>query len=713
MYKTVTYKDYSKLSENNDIKVIKHGNLVSSILRLDKKVSEQLSNNNEYSNSSWSITKLEIDNFLSYGSGNIIDFTKLGGLTLVPGNNRIGKTSFCVDAILFLLFNKTTRTSKSEEIFNIYSKNDIVKVKGWLSINNQNYIIERIITRKWKKDGSPNCSTKLNFYKELDNGEIENLEGEQRQETDKIIKDIIGNEDDFLMSVLITGDSLMDVIDLKATARGQLLSRYLGLNIFEEKETICKEIYSDWKKTLKSNLYDISQVKQEIEELKEDNIEYDKQYKELDQKLDIIKDKVKNIKEIKDSLLLKLFKIDDNLTKSNPSLFEKKIKDLDKGIKDKKIELKDFKSQISKVKGFYDKEEHEKVRIENGVMLGDIQITNNTIRKIKEDIKNFEDGKICTLCNRPFDKVDHSKEIKELEKQLMVNETLLKKQDLKSGKLIKELEQYEIKREQSEQKDTSTLKRDKTEIEIETLDLKLQKEKDNLESYHKNIDKIKQNEIVNKDIKEVEFKLYQEEEDEKELSSKLRDVDYNIKNNEKQIEENELIVKDINKEEEIRRVFISYLSLVGKNGVSKSILQDLIPKINLELSKLLSDTVDFVPMIEMNLNNMELQLLLKDKDGNTRQLKTGSGFERTICALSIRVILSKVNSLSKPDIIILDEVLGKVSEENLTLMEGFFQKLRTEFSNILLITHNEKIKDIGDSILTIEKHNNISKIIQN
>ena len=62
----------------------------------------------------------------------------------------MGKTVLCIDSLLFLFFNTTTRTSKSEEIFNLYTKDDIVKVKGYIKIDNSNYIIEREIIRKWK-----------------------------------------------------------------------------------------------------------------------------------------------------------------------------------------------------------------------------------------------------------------------------------------------------------------------------------------------------------------------------------------------------------------------------------------------------------------------------------------------------------------------------------------------------------------------------------
>lgn len=710
----VTYKKYKDLFKTYpDVKIIKHSIFVERLFKLDQKVNNLLTNKS-YSNSSWSITKLEIDNFLSYGSNNVIEFDKLNGLTLVPGQNKIGKTCFCVDAILFLLFNTTTKTTKSEEIFNTYSSEDICRVKGWLNINNQKFIIERQIIRKWKKDRTPNCSTELNFYKELNDGTIENLEGEQRQETDKIIKEIIGSEEDFLMSVLITGDSLMDVIELKPTARGQLLNRYLGLNVFEEKEKICKEIYSNWKTTLKSNLYDISILNDEIYKLQEEIKQKEKELKENKEKLSIIEKTIKDTKEIKDSLLSSLHQdIDEQLSKSDPLTIEKKIKDLEKENDDKKNNLEEIKKQINKIQVVYKKEEHEKIIQKERELSPNIKILKNNIERIEKDVKELKEGEVCSKCGQSLKNVDHSKEIKELSIQLELNNSMYEKYNKELSELEQQIKSYQEIKNKIEQRDKLSLTNDRTEIEIESLSIKLQKQNDILKDYHKNIDNINQNNKINDKIRDINFKLHQQETEEKDLVSKLKDIDYSVRNNEKQIEEKILISKEIKKEQEIQKIFITYLSLVGKNGISKSILQNYIPQINQELEKLLSDTVNFTPMIEMNLNNTELMLLLKDENGIIRQLKSGSGFERTICALSIRTILGKINSLSKPDILILDEVLGKVSEENLMMMGEFFQKLRTMFSSILLITHNEKLKDISDNILSIEMVNNISKISQN
>ena len=188
--------------------------------------------------------KVEFDNFLSYGENNEINFTSLPGITVVESTpkNFGGKSTATVDLMLFLFFNKTTKTKTNSEIFNRFSNKDEVKVKGYITIDNEEYVIERISSRKKTKSGDYNVTSKLEFYKVNEDNTIENLTGEQRRETEDFITKAIGTEEDFLSTILTTGYNLEELIESKPTARGQILTKFLGLEILKEKDDICKTI---------------------------------------------------------------------------------------------------------------------------------------------------------------------------------------------------------------------------------------------------------------------------------------------------------------------------------------------------------------------------------------------------------------------------------------------------------------------------------------
>jgi DNA repair exonuclease SbcCD ATPase subunit len=94
----------------------------------------------------------------------------------------------------------------------------------------------------------------------------------------------------------------------------------------------------------------------------------------------------------------------------------------------------------------------------------------------------------------------------------------------------------------------------------------------------------------------------------------------------------------------------------------------------------------------------------------SKNLSSGSGFEKTIASLALRSVLTKISTLPKPNIMIMDEVLGKVANENLDLIGEFFLKIKKYFDNIIIITHNPLIKNWSDNNILIVKEDNVSKI---
>ena len=102
--------------------------------------------------------------------------------------------------------------------------------------------------------------------------------------------------------------------------------------------------------------------------------------------------------------------------------------------------------------------------------------------------------------------------------------------------------------------------------------------------------------------------------------------------------------------------------------------------------------------------------MVDNDTGIEKLLVTGSGFEKTLSSLAIRTVLTKVSCLPRPNITVFDEVLGKVSNENLEQVGIFFSRVKDYFENVFLITHNPLVREWSDNIVTINKENNISNL---
>jgi DNA repair exonuclease SbcCD ATPase subunit len=102
--------------------------------------------------------------------------------------------------------------------------------------------------------------------------------------------------------------------------------------------------------------------------------------------------------------------------------------------------------------------------------------------------------------------------------------------------------------------------------------------------------------------------------------------------------------------------------------------------------------------------------MIDNNTGIEKLMVSGSGYERTIASLALRAVLSKVCSLPKPNIIVMDEVFGKISNENLDMVGEFFNKIKDYFEKILIVTHNPLVSQWANNVIKIKKVDNVSFI---
>ena len=185
-----------------------------------------------------------------------------------------------------------------------------------------------------------------------------------------------------------------------------------------------------------------------------------------------------------------------------------------------------------------------------------------------------------------------------------------------------------------------------------------------------------------------------------------------ITNNKGLIDKNLDIIAKIGEEFKRERIYKVYQEIYGKNGISKMIMKTMMPIINSELQRLLQDSCYFNLEIRISDKN-EVEFVMVDNSTGIEKLMTsGSGYEKTIASLALRSVLSKICSLPKPNVIVMDEVFGKISNDNLEMVYEFFVKIKDYFDKIFVITHNPLISNWADNIVKITKTDNISSVKQ-
>ncbi len=658
----------------------------------------------------WFIKKIHFSNFLSYGPDQTLDFDKCNGITVVESDppNFGGKTVLTVDLLLFLFFNTTTKTQKAEEIFNRFRNDDKVSVRGEVLIDGDEYVISRTVERKMSKAGEWKVKTDLDFVKKLGDGTYQNFVGEQRRETEKFIKNAIGEMDDFLMTILTTASNLEELIDAKPTARGQVLSRFMGLEFLKRKEEAAKEVVSEFTRGMLSNVYNTETLKQEIEESQEVIKTTDEDTEKTTKDLTDVQERLSTGQDFKDGLLnAKHTDIDQELVKLNPLNLKSDITNLE-GEKER-IEGQIKAVVVKEPSSFYHEDQHDAIRKninDKNVEKSHLSIQ---IEGIDSLVKSLEGGIKCEHCgieliNAELNKAKIAQKDELVEKYNKASKELaeLEAQEKAFTQLKKDFEEYE----------KNKLIKEKLEVSLEAQVLKIEKAKDTLKRYEQSQEKIKTNQDIDAKLIKAQMRIDELINQKRELERRITQNGNVVTNAKDKIKKNEDLIEKIKLEFEREKLYKIYLELFGKNGISKIIMKTMMPIINQELQRLLQDSSYFNLEIRINDKNEVEFIMIDNSTGIEKLMSSGSGYERTIASMALRAVLSKICSLPKPNVIVWDEVFGKISNENLELVGEFFSKIKEYFEKIFVITHNPLVSNWADNIVKIKKEENISKVYQ-
>jgi len=619
-------------------------------------------------------------------------------------------TTFSIDALMFLFFGTTTKTDKNEEIFNQYSGKDELTVKGIIELDSSEYSITRYMKRTPKRDGTGyTIKNTVNYCEILPDGEEKLLDGEDSIRTTQKIVDAIGTEKDFMTTILATSSNLEELVETLATARGKLLTRFIGLEVIEQKEISARNMLNKYSKTMKSNIYNITDLNEEITQHKDDI----KLISELLKENEVLLEKIKNdlllFNKEKDDLLIKKQHIDDDIIELDPDKLNKEINDITKAGKSEGDNLSIYEKRINEIGNVnFDENEYEDLLIKDRDIKFDKERDMREIDRLTKLNIELVNSEICPTCKRPLDDVDNTTEIKENESIINKLNKLITSYNKKISELSVKITDMKQNKTLVDERDKLEIKRDRIIVELDSLRNSLISKRGDLKRYKLNNDIIELNRRIDVDIMGINAKIQRHDGDRDITINKIQKYKGDIDRHESDIVNKNKLIETIEKENDICKIYGIYIDMVGKKGISKLVLRSVLPIINFELHRLLDEVVDFELELEMNTKN-EVDFIIV-KDGIRKSLKSGSGLEKTASSLALRCVLSRISNLPKPNFIGFDEILGKVANENLDYMKLLFDKIRDMYDIVLLITHNPITRDWADNIITIEKVDNISTI---
>jgi DNA repair exonuclease SbcCD nuclease subunit len=663
-------------------------------------------------NVQWSLKKLWFENTFGYGASNFINFEKLNGITGIFGQNRIGKSSI-IGTLLYTIFNGNDRgCTKNVDIVN--SRKQSCRSKLVATINDTDYMIERQ-TVKSEARGVLRAVTNLNFAEIDDNGDvISDLNGEQRTDTEKTVRSLFGSAEDCMLSAIAVQGEMNKFIDAGPTYRDQVISRFLDIVIFEKMLAYAKDDASDVKAELKNfpekNYNTVIATKEnELDTLATMILEAEEKLSEKRNELDELKLKhakmsmnpitysdVKSLEEDISNCENAVASLSENLERSSAT--KKKLNDDIVLVKEQlsKIDTTELNAQLksasaireslSSLRQSYEKEKQILAAQKKSVLrladvpCGDAFPTCMYIRDSHADKAKVH------LQHNAVDALSTS--ISEIEKTLAaINVESIEKQLFASTKLTKKESELE-------------LAASKLDSDIDTKNRKLAELKntiaansEKLEDYRKRAqDDI---EPLNVSIRALQKTVSELDAKRVSLASKSGSLCTEIASLKKEQER----FKELKSRWHIHEMLLDALS---KKGLPAQIIKSQLPAINAEIAKILHGVVDYTVRLEKD-DTSSTDIYI-DYGDTARLIELGSGMEKMIASLAIRVALLNASTLPKPDFIVIDEGFGSLDESNIEACNRLLVSLKHYFKNIVIISHIDSVKDIADGVIEVVRN---------
>lgn len=582
-----------------------------------------------------------------------------------------------------------------------------------------------------------------------DDNLVDNLTEDRKHKTQKQIQRIVGSYDNFVRTVITSSDSLNKILSSKQAEFTDTVLQDSGMDVFDIKLNEFKEFIKE-KNKLPRVLCDITKTKEEISKLTEKIEELNKVNLGINS-VDIPKlnDRITAGDLYVQNELSKLYKIDDDVMNLDVSLKEGEIKSLETQkskivereklltverdklastydeellikLNEKKDEHKlienDRKLQIKNIERKILEEEHN-IELVNGVIFN----LNRDGKDLKEKLHELKNSKTCPTCNQLVSE-DAQKHIETEIKQLLGKANdIIKNIDIEKNKItdlhkpnidklngeinvIKEnihKSALELENELVEIGKLTNLKNEtisRTEIEntlknipieIENFELKISSIYSLIEKHVNSKKQIQENNNINSNVTKGNTLL-------ENLRNELTEFNNNVLNNKNtilnmngEIKTKEELILAFKKQEEIDNVRELYKKAIHRNGIPTQLLSNkIIPRINDVMANLLTN----LPFA-VSLDSVDLKLKLRYNNNIKSEINaiSGSGKERTFSSIVLKFALNQVNLKSKPNVMLLDEMMGKLTGDSVEEFIELLNVIKLKLNKLLIIEHNHEL----------------------
>jgi DNA repair exonuclease SbcCD ATPase subunit/DNA repair exonuclease SbcCD nuclease subunit len=676
-------------------------------------------------NVSWKLNRICWDNVFNYGVGNVLDLTGVRGVVGLFAPNASGKSNL-IDIILETLYDATTR-GVSRNVFLVNDNKERATMVADVSVADQDYVIERSIDRiKYVTKGAPEREwgkTSCDLFMLDKDGEQQQLTGVSRHETERAIRQRIGSYDDLMLTSVTAQWNPSDIISCKETLRRSILCRFLDLDFFEQKHLLAKEESKVHFERLKE--FDEDQLRTYLSELDGKLDSMSAAAAEKQSAVSRLADEARELGERMVTLASQKVPVE---TLVSSALLRRKVLEKEGQVRELESKLSARKDELSesddsflkviKLESRFDLVKHEH---DEAAWRECVQKVSVARALIEENERMVSDGKKrlrlldevpCgdqfPKCKFLIDAFDSKSRMPVLQEQLFRLRADVETLSAEEARLVSSVSTLNSYRKFVSEKSSLQSTRDRIALQVENAELKLSGARSELVALEEErakadraSDAVSTNECLDVQISEVRARKSSLESSVEALRADVAEL-HRSEGAERGIRDR---VRDrLEKFKETKETcdaFHHYIEAMGKDGIAYQVLTEKLPLINEEINKILSSAADFSVLIEDDPVEKSIRIYLQYGQYKSRLIELGSGAEKMMASIALRVALLNMSSLPKNDTFILDEGFGKLDPKNMENVNKMFDYLRSAFDRILVVSHLDVMKDMVDSTIEI------------
>ena len=700
-------------------------NELDAIRHINRSINSKLPAVESVRHITWHPVSFEFENMFSYGDGNRVDFNKMSDVCGLFASNTSGKSSL-LDAITYTIFDKCSKTSKAHEVLN--NKQSSFKGIFKFKMNDVLYTIERVGTKK--KD--THVKVDVNFYTET-----ENLNGDERSDTNKSIRRYLGTYNDFILTAFSLQADNNNFIEKSQRERKDLLSQFLDITVFEQlhhlatdeiKETsgrlkaFKKTDFAETITTSDTIIKDNSKLIKDIN--KKESTNQDLRNKLQEDILQLIETKqptsyegedISILQETESDLIDKIEVLQTTIDETEQTItkYQDKIDIISESVTIQNYNIQDLEDKVQQL-------------VDTEFQLDDLQedlkkqqrIVNDKQTKI-EHLKTHEYDPNCKYCvSNVFvqNAIQAKDEINQDRKILDSIQNDINLKNIEVTKLTVYKQSLEKYNESIDSINTHTNKIELLELQLQIHENDLQTKESELENNIERQDLFKRNETAIQHNIKIDNEIAV-------CKSKINTVTIEIKKLQDQIKTNhgEIEVAKTQRKTALAQLetyqqleieykaYEYYLKSVKRDGIPYDLISKAIPKIETEINNVLNQVVDF--NMVMNTDGKNINGYIMYDEDNYWPLELTSGMERFISSLAIRIALINVSALPRPNFIAIDEGWGSLDAEHIASVANLFDYFRTKFDFSIIISHVDTMRDMVDNLIEVNKTDGYSQIL--